>query len=54
MAEPDSARGSLESLGLAGIGAVALVLERADELTEELSRRLGVERTEIRAALTDV
>ena len=54
MAEPADDRGTLESLGLAGIGAVALVLERADELTEELSRRLGVERTEIRAALTDV
>ncbi len=54
MAEPDSPRGSIESLGLAGIGAVAILLERADELTEELSRRLGVERAELRGALTDV
>jgi len=53
MDEPAS-RGSLESLGLAGIGAVALVLERADELAEELSRRLGVERSEMRGALADV
>jgi polyhydroxyalkanoate synthesis regulator phasin len=53
MDEPAS-RGSLESLGLAGIGAVALVLERADELAEELSGRLGVERSEMRGALADV
>jgi polyhydroxyalkanoate synthesis regulator phasin len=53
MDEPAS-RGSLESLGLAGIGALALVLERADELAEELSRRLGVERSEMRGALADV
>jgi polyhydroxyalkanoate synthesis regulator phasin len=54
MVEPASERGSLESLGLAGLGAVALVLERADELAEELSRRLGVERTEVRGAIVDV
>jgi polyhydroxyalkanoate synthesis regulator phasin len=53
MAEPDN-RGSVGSLGLAGLGAVALVLERADELAEELSGRLGVERSEMRGALADV
>jgi polyhydroxyalkanoate synthesis regulator phasin len=54
MAEPGSSRGSLEGLGLAGIGALALVLDRVDELAEDLSRRLGVERAELRAALADV
>jgi polyhydroxyalkanoate synthesis regulator phasin len=54
MGEPGNARGSLESLGLAGLGAIALVLERADDLADELSRRLGVERSEIRGALADV
>ena len=54
MAEPASSRGPLESLGLAGIGALALVVERADELAEELSRRLGLEGPEVRGALADV
>jgi polyhydroxyalkanoate synthesis regulator phasin len=54
MAEPASNRGPLESLGLAGVGALALVLERADDLAEELAHRLGVERTEVRGALGDV
>jgi polyhydroxyalkanoate synthesis regulator phasin len=54
MDEPGNARGPLESLGLAGIGAIALVLERADDLADELSRRLGVERAEIQGALKDV
>ena len=34
MAEPASERGPLETLGLAGIGAIALVAERADELAD--------------------
>jgi polyhydroxyalkanoate synthesis regulator phasin len=54
MAEPASPRPPLESLGLAGIGALALVVERIDELGEELARRLGVERSEVRGALADV
>ena len=55
MAEPgNEPGGSLESLGLAGIGALALVLERADDLAEELAQRLGVERSEVRGALGDV
>ena len=54
MAEPGNSRGALESLGLAGIGALALVLERADDLSEELAQRLGVERSEVRGALGDV
>jgi polyhydroxyalkanoate synthesis regulator phasin len=54
MDEPGSARGPLESLGLAGLGAIALLLERADDLADELGRRLGVERGEVRGALGDV
>jgi polyhydroxyalkanoate synthesis regulator phasin len=53
MAERGSARSPVESLGLAGIGALVLALERADDLTEELARRLGVDRGEVRAALSD-
>jgi polyhydroxyalkanoate synthesis regulator phasin len=54
MADPGSDRSTLETVTLAGLGAVALAAERADRLAEELSRRLGVERDEVRAALTDV
>jgi polyhydroxyalkanoate synthesis regulator phasin len=54
MAEPGNSRGALESLGLAGIGALALVVERADDLAEELAHRLGVEHSEVRGALGDV
>ena len=54
MAAPADDRGTLESLGLAGVGALALVLERADEMAEELAHRLGVERSEVRGALGDV
>jgi len=54
MAEPASDRGSLETLALAGIGAVALVAQHADELAAEIGDRLGVERDEVRAVITDV
>lgn len=54
MAGPADERGSLETLTLAGLGAVALLAERADRLAEELSGRLGVERDEIRRAIADV
>jgi polyhydroxyalkanoate synthesis regulator phasin len=54
MAEPASERGSLETFGLAGIGAVALVAQHADELATELGTRLGVERDEVRRAIADV
>ena len=54
MAEPGSSRGPLESLGLAGVGALALAVERVDDLAEELAHRLGVERNEVRGALADV
>ncbi len=54
MAEPASERGPLESLGLAGIGAIALVAQHADELASEIGARLGVERDEVRSAIADV
>jgi polyhydroxyalkanoate synthesis regulator phasin len=54
MADPASDRSTLETVTLAGLGAVALAAERADRLAEDLSRRLGVERDEVHAAITDV
>jgi len=54
MAEPASDRGPLETLGLAGIGAVALVTKHADELASEIASRLGVEADEVRTVITDV
>ena len=53
MAEPGSERGPLETLTLAGIGSLALLVQRADELADELGRRLGVERDEVRQAISD-
>ena len=54
MAEPADERGALETLSLAGIGAVALVAQHADELANEIGTRLGVERDEVRAVIADV
>lgn len=54
MAELGSERSPLETFTLAGLGALALVAERADQLADELSRRFGIDRDEVRAALTDV
>jgi polyhydroxyalkanoate synthesis regulator phasin len=54
MAEPADERSSLETLGLAGIGAVALVAQHAEELANEIGTRLGVERDDVRAAIADV
>ena len=54
MAGPADDRSTLETVTLAGLGAIALAAERADRLAEELSRRLGVERDEVRAAMTDI
>ena len=53
MAEPASGRGPLETLTLAGLGALVLAAGRADHVVDELARRLGVERDEVRAALGD-
>lgn len=54
MAGPASDRRPLETLTLAGLGALALAAERADDLADELARRLGVERDEVRAVTADV
>jgi polyhydroxyalkanoate synthesis regulator phasin len=55
MAERDSAvdRNPLETLALAGIGALALGVRRMDEVADELTDRLGVDPDEMRAALAD-
>jgi polyhydroxyalkanoate synthesis regulator phasin len=53
MAEPADDRGPLETLTLAGIGALALAAGRADELADDLAERLSVDREEMRSALTD-
>ena len=54
MAEPASDRGPLETLSLAGLGAIALVAQHADELAAEIGTRLGVERDEVRGVISDV
>jgi polyhydroxyalkanoate synthesis regulator phasin len=54
MAEPASDRGPIETLSLAGIGAIAVVAPRADELATEIGERLGVERDEVRGVIADV
>ncbi len=54
MDERGNERGPLETLTLAGLGGLAVIAQRADELADELGRRLGVERDEVRAAISDV
>jgi polyhydroxyalkanoate synthesis regulator phasin len=54
MAEPADERNPLETLGLAGVGAVALLAQHAEELATEIGDRLGVERDEMRAVIADV
>ena len=54
MAEPVNERGPLETLSLAGLGAIALVAQHADELATEIGSRLGVEGDEVRAVIADV
>jgi polyhydroxyalkanoate synthesis regulator phasin len=48
-----SDRGPLETAALASIGALAVAARRADELADELAKRVGVDRDEMRAALSD-
>jgi polyhydroxyalkanoate synthesis regulator phasin len=54
MADRGSARGTLETLALAGLGAFSLAAERADELADEIATRLGMERDDVRSAVADV
>jgi polyhydroxyalkanoate synthesis regulator phasin len=55
MAERGSSaeRGPFQTLTLAGFGALALAARRADELADELASNLGVERDDMRQALSD-
>ena len=53
MAERASSRGTLETLALAGIGALALAGSRTDEIVEDLAKRLGMDPGELRDALAD-
>src|SRR6185503_2806152 len=53
-AVPADERGPLETLSLAGLGAVALVAQHADELATEIAARIGVERDDVRAVIVDV
>jgi polyhydroxyalkanoate synthesis regulator phasin len=46
-------RGPLGQLLLAGIGWASLTAEAADELADDLSRRVGIERDEMRNAVRD-
>lgn len=54
MAAPADERAPLETIALAGLGALALAASRADDLADEVARRLGVDRDEVRAAMSDV
>jgi polyhydroxyalkanoate synthesis regulator phasin len=53
MAEHADERGVFEKLTLAGIGALALAAGRADDVADDVARRLGVEREEVRSALAE-
>ena len=54
MADRADERSPLETLTLAGLGAVALLAERAEGLADEIAGRLGAERDDVRAAINDV
>lgn len=51
---PASERSPVETVTLAGIGAIALVAQHADELASEIATRIGVERDEVRSVIADV
>jgi polyhydroxyalkanoate synthesis regulator phasin len=46
-------RGVLEQLVLAGIGWASLTAEAAEELADDLARRVGIDRDEMREAVRD-
>jgi polyhydroxyalkanoate synthesis regulator phasin len=46
-------RGPLGQLLLAGLGWASMTAEAADALADELARRVGIERDEMRSALRD-
>jgi polyhydroxyalkanoate synthesis regulator phasin len=49
----ESERSPLETLALAGIGALALGVQRMDEVADDLASRVGVDPVEMRDALAD-
>jgi len=46
-------RGPIETALLAGVGWASLTAEAADELADDLARRIGIERDELRRAVRD-
>lgn len=46
-------RGALEQALLAGLGWVSLTVEAADDLADDLARRVGIDRDEMRRAVRD-
>jgi polyhydroxyalkanoate synthesis regulator phasin len=54
MADASPLRESVEKLGLAALGAVALTADRADALADELAGRGGMRREEARAAIDEL
>jgi polyhydroxyalkanoate synthesis regulator phasin len=54
MADANPLKESVEKLGLAALGAVALTADRADALADELAARGGLRRDEVRAAIDDM
>jgi polyhydroxyalkanoate synthesis regulator phasin len=53
MADHADGRSPLETLTLAGIGALVLAAGRLDDLADDVARRLGIDREEVRVALVD-
>jgi polyhydroxyalkanoate synthesis regulator phasin len=53
MAERANERGPLETLTLAGVGALVLAAGRADGVADDVAQRLGIDRDEVRQALAD-
>jgi polyhydroxyalkanoate synthesis regulator phasin len=48
-----SGRGLVEQLLFAGIGWAALTADTADDLADDLARRVGIDRDEMRGAVRD-
>ena len=49
-----SDRGPIETALLAGLGWASKTVEGADELADDLARRVGIDRDELRRAVQDV
>ena len=54
MTEQGTLRDSVEKLGLAALGAVALTAERADALADELAARGGMRKDEARQTIEEL